>query len=102
MGVLLAGVFFCALAVLCHSEPATVTLSSPDLETMNAIIAVIDMDALTTRDPMLSAAEVYARVFIPLPPHLAGALLQTSKLYAQRQLPLARLLESTTENSGPR
>ena len=70
--VLLAGVFFHTLAVLCHGEPATVTLSYPDLETVYALRAAIDMDAMTRRDPVLSAAWVSARVVMPLPPHLAG------------------------------
>ena len=48
--VLLASVFFYAISVPCHSEPTIVTLSSPNLETMNTLITVIDMDALTTRD----------------------------------------------------
>ena len=58
-----------------------VTLSFPDLETMNAPTAAIDMDAMTRRDPMLSAAEVYARVVTPLPPYLAGGLLEPSQLH---------------------
>ena len=53
--VLLASVLFYALAV--HGEPAIVTVSSPDLESMGALTAAINMDALTTRDPILGAIE---------------------------------------------
>jgi hypothetical protein len=70
--VLLAGVFFHTLAVLCHSEPATVALSSPDLET-------------------LSAAWVSARVIMPLPPHLAGGLPQPSNLHAAATVSIGAL-----------
>jgi hypothetical protein len=55
--VLVASVLFYALAVPCHSEPAIVTVSSPDLETMNALTAAINMDASMTRDPILGVFE---------------------------------------------
>lgn len=55
--VLLASVVLYALVVPCHCEPAIVTVSSPDLETMNTLTAAINMDALTTHGAMLGAIE---------------------------------------------
>ena len=54
--VQLASVLFYALVVPCHSEPAIVKVSSLDLETMNALTAAINMDALT-HDAILGAIE---------------------------------------------
>jgi hypothetical protein len=53
--VLVASVLFCALAV--RGELAIVTVSSPDLASMSALTAAINMDAVTTRDPILGAIE---------------------------------------------
>jgi hypothetical protein len=41
----------------CHSEPAVVTVSSPDLETMNALTAAVDMDAMAHGSLVLGAVE---------------------------------------------
>jgi len=65
---LLAAAFFCALSVPCRSEPAVVTVYSPDLETMNILTRVIDMDSQTSgvlgaiegaQSQVVDAAEAY-------------------------------------------
>ncbi len=65
---LLVAALFCALSVPCHSEPAVVTIYSPDLGTMNILTRVIDMESQTsgvlgaiegTQSQVVDAAEPY-------------------------------------------
>jgi hypothetical protein len=63
----------CALAG--RSEPAVVTVSTPDLETMNALTAAVDMDSLTHGGLVLGAVEgTQSQVVDDAAPYLVTAV----------------------------